>query len=198
MPERAARPSAGAVTAVVASVAGAVALTALVAPLVALSHRGVVPPIGCHVTQGAVVVRWNENEGANNDGGNPNVFSVLAIDGGDGADLAFRAHRRDLGFDRIEKEAEGWPPDLGTLVENGLISYTIEVTVKRDDGTESTRSARAIGVTDATDVFYVLVPREDGDGVCAAISRAIVRRFDVSAEGVIKLAERERLGATAR
>jgi hypothetical protein len=198
MAEHAARPSSGAVVAVVAAVVGAVALTVAVAPLLALSVGRVGPTLACHVREAAVVVKWDESEGTNNDGGNPLVFSVLAIDGGDGADLAFVARRRDLGFDRIEKEAEGWPPDLGTMFENGLNSYSIEVAVKRDDGTESTRTARAIGATASRGAFLLLVPREDGDGVCATTSRKVVKRFAISAEGVIELAKWEKSGATAQ
>ena len=135
-----------------------------------------------------ITVSWAENEDANSDGSRKASKSITESH----KDFfVISISRYDLGFDAIENDAEGWPPDLGTPYNNGLNSYTINITVKGAAGLLPTTSPCYIARTKLSASFYVLVPRS---GTLFSESQFKgMKCFPATAEGVVNLAKAEKL-----
>ena len=133
-------------------------------------------------------VKWEENEGSRSSG---SARFQCAIVGQLEDYLVLEAARRDLGFDRIRADAEGWPPDHARWNECGLKSYEISVTLSTGDGGLRAAPASEIVRTDSSDRFYVLVPRHPEDRPRPPFSGPMSLRFSADAGGVVELAKSE-------
>lgn len=188
--------SRGAIASVLCTVIGAIALTAGFGVAISSAVVGV-SPSGSLTAD--IKVSWAENEGGNNEGSRK---AIKFVEDSDKYFFVIPISRAELGFDAIEKDAEGWPPDLGTKYNNGLKSYTIKITVKGTADLLQTTSDCFIARTNESDKFYVLVPRSGTLRDARAIStlESILptnvnpkQLFNPDAQGVVNLAKAEKL-----
>lgn len=177
--------SRGAIASVLCTVIGAIALTAGFGVAISSAVVGVSPSDSLTAD---ITVSWAENEGANR--GGIRRREIKSVEDSDKDFFVIAISRYDLGFDAIEIDAEGWPPDLGTPYNNGLNSYTINITVKGAAGLLPTTSPCYIARTKLSASFYVLVPRS---GTRPSESQFDgMEFFPANAQGVVKLAEAEK------
>ena len=200
--------SRGAIASVLCTVIGAIALTAGFGVAISSAVVGV-RPSGSLTAD--IKVSWAENEGGNNEGSRK---AIKFVEDSDKYFFVIPISRAELGFDAIEKDAEGWPPDLGTKYNNGLKSYTIKITVKGTADLLQTTSDCFIARTNESDKFYVLVPRS---GTLSLMSQSLSQDrfpyaraistlesilptnvnpkqlFNPDAQGVVNLAKAEKL-----
>ena len=135
-----------------------------------------------------IKVSWAENEGGNSEGSRRKAIKF--VEDSDKYFFVIPISRAELGFDAIEKDAEGWPPDLGTKYNNGLKSYTIKITVKGTADLLQTTSDCFIARSPDTALFYVLVPRS---GTLFSESQFKgMECFPADAQGVVNLATAEK------
>ena len=178
--------SRGAIASVLCTVIGAIALTAGFGAAISSAVVGCSPSDSLTAD---ITVSWAENEGANR--GGIRRREIKSVEDSDKDFFVIAISRYDLGFDAIEIDAEGWPPDLGTPYNNGLNSYTINITVKGAAGLLPTTSPCYIARTKLSASFYVLVPRS---GTLFSESQFKgMKCFPATAEGVVNLAKAEKL-----
>lgn len=177
--------SRGAIASVLCTVIGAIALTAGFGAAISSAVVGCFPSDSLTAD---IKVSWAENEGANSEGSRRNAIKF--VEDSDKDFFVISISRGDLGFDAIEMDAQGWPPDLGNPIDNGLNSYTINITVKGAARLPQTIAACSIARTNESDKFYVLVPRS---GTLFSESQFKgMECFPANAQGVVKLAEAEK------
>ena len=205
--------SRGAIASVLCTVIGAIALTAGFGVAISSAVVGV-SPSGSLTAD--IKVSWAENEGGNSE--ESRRKAIKFVEDSDKYFFVIPISRAELGFDAIEENAEGWPPDLGTKYNNGLNSYTINITVKGAAGLLQTTSVCVIVRTNESDKFSLLVPgsgtlrdaRANSTGFMESIyADALLRQsflakvksstefkgkeyFDADAQGVVDLAAAEK------
>jgi len=133
-------------------------------------------------------VSWAENEDSDSPPGSRKASKSITDSHKDF--FVIPISRADLGFEAIAIDAEGWPPDLGGKFEGGLLSYTIETTVKGAADLLQTTSDCFIARSPDTALFYVLVPRSGTLFSESKFKGGEVFRAD--AQGVVNLATAER------
>ncbi len=199
------RVSFGALLAVAVVISGSVALIVFVAPLMQRFWDKVEEPVKVVVEAPRVksveaTVEWEENEGENTPypGWQP-VVTPLEHYGSDAGDLRIEATRSALAFDRIEKDAEGWPPDVAGLFENGLQSYRITLKIEFSDDDVRYVQPTRIAVTDRPGVYYLYAPVA-GAGEARPAQMRVLESFGTDHLGICALArfETDRLKAEGR
>ena len=175
--------SRGAIASVLCTVIGAIALTASFGVAIPSVVVGLRPSS----LKADIKVSWAENEGFNSQGGRK---ASKSITDSHKDFFVIEISRADLGFEDIAINAEGWPPDLAGPSQNGLVSYSIKVTVKRAADLLQTTSDCFIARSPNTAWFYVLVPRS---GTLFSESQFKgMECFPATAEGVVNLATAEK------
>ena len=178
--------SRGAIASVLFTVIGAIALTAGFGAAISSAVVGCRPSYSLTAD---ITVSWAENEGANR--GGIRRREIKSVEDSDKDFFKISISRYDLGFDAIENDAEGWPPDLAGGYEHGLVSYSIKITVKRAADLLPTTSPCYIARTKLSASFYVLVPRS---GNRPSESQFYgMEFFPANAQGVVNLAKAEKL-----
>ena len=183
--------SRGAIASVLCTVIGAIALTAgfgvaIPSVVVRFSPRGSLTADINSLTAD-IKVSWAENEGDNSQGGRK---ASKSITDSHKDFFVIEISRADLGFEAIAIDAEGWPPDLAGGYQNGLVSYSIKITVKRAADLLPTTSDCFIARSPDTAWFYVLVPRSGTLFSESKYKGGEVFRAD--AQGVVNIATAER------
>ena len=176
--------SRGAIASVLCTVIGAIALTAGFGVAISSAVVGV-SPSGSLTAD--IKVSWAENEGDNSQGGRK---ASKSITDSHKDFFVIEISRADLGFEAIAIDAEGWPPDLAGGYQNGLVSYSIKITVKRAADLLPTTSDCFIARSPDTAWFYVLVPRSGTLFSESKFKGGEVFRAD--AQGVVNIATAER------
>lgn len=193
------RVSFGALLSVGVTLAGAVAVIAVVAPWLQRLwlRRGsevvqeIVPTEARSVLSVELTVTYEESQGGNSSG---RLASPLVVDGAEGGDMRFIATADALGFTAI-REAAGWPPDVPGYFDRGLDLYRADLTVRFSDGTRADTRVRSIAVTDAAGRYHLFAPIA-GAGAPTAAAQRTLRAFDADNLGICALAryEAEELG----
>jgi len=198
MPDRAPkgrrRVSIGALLSVGVTLAGAVAMIAIIAPWLQRIwlRRGsevmeeVAQAEARTILSIELTVTFDESQGANSTG---RLTSTLVADGSDGGDLRLVASADALGFSGI-RDAAGWPPDVPGLFDGGLDLYRADLTVRFSDGTRADTRVRSIAVTDVDGRYYLFAPIA-GAGEPIPGAHRVLRAFDADNVGICALARHE-------
>lgn len=188
------RVSFGALLSVGVTLAGAVAVIAIVAPwLQRLWLRGgsevvqeIVQTEARTVLSVELTVTFEESQGVNSSG---RLTSLLVADGAEGGDMRFVATAESLGFAAI-RDAAGWPPDVPGYFDRGLDLYRADLAVRFSDGTRADTRVRSIAVTELAGTYHLFAPIVGAGGPTPAANRAL-RAFDADNFGICALARYE-------